>query len=471
MQTELPIVTALFLHGFGARYDLPISLALYLYGAAAVVVVSFVLVVLFSGARTPPSEEAVSYPRWEEPWLAAIARSRALGVIGGAVGVLGLLAVIVTGLEGAPDALRNPAAYLVWIYVWVGLVIVTGLVGNVWRLVNPFAALYDLGAAVAPRPRSRAQLPARLGIWPAAFLFLLIAWLELASGQASVPRVVAGAAIGYTVLTLAGMVVFGRDSWLEHCEAFSVFFGIVSRFGPLEIRRDDTGSPVEAWVRPWGVGLLAPFVPGWDRIVFVILMLSNLAFDGVEATPPWFAVASTQPALAVALGSWWRVVVYSAGLVGLALLFLAVFAIFMRLVIYLGVTEVDKLAATTSFALTLVPIALAYDLAHNYTYLVVQGQALIPLMADPLARGWNLLPTRGYQPSWFIAGPATVWLMQVVLIVAGHVLAVYLAHVRSLQWFRTARNAVLSQYPMLVLMVAYTMTSLWILSQPTTNAG
>jgi hypothetical protein len=273
------------------------------------------------------------------------------------------------------------------------------------------------------------------------------------------------------VLTLAGMAVFGRDSWLQHCEALTVLFGIVSRFAPLEVNRDERGNVVEAWVRPWGTGLLAPVTPGWDRIVFVILMLSNLAFDGIEATPPWFAIASTQPAVAVALGPSWRVVVYSAGLAGLALVFLAVFVVFMRLVIYFGVTEVDRLAAMTSFALTLVPIALAYDLAHNYTYLVVQGQALIPLLADPLAKGWNLLPTRGYQPSWALAGPATVWLMQVVLIVIGHVLAVYLAHLRSLQWFRTARNAVLSQYPMLVLMVAYTMTSLWILSQPITNAG
>jgi hypothetical protein len=463
------MLTAVFLHGFGARYDLPITLALYLYGGAAVVVISFVLVVLFSGARTTP--EAVSYPRRRAPWLAVIARSQAVRVIGGALGVLGLLAVVVTGLSGAPDALRNPSAYLVWIYLWVGLVLVTGLVGNVWRLLNPFAALYDLGAALCRTPRPRTQLPARLGIWPAAILFLGIAWLELGSGQASVPHVIAGAAIGYTVLTLAGMAVFGRDSWLQHCEALTVLFGIVSRFAPLEVNRDERGNVVEAWVRPWGTGLLAPVTPGWDRIVFVILMLSNLAFDGIEATPPWFAIASTQPAVAVALGPSWRVVVYSAGLAGLALVFLAVFVVFMRLVIYFGVTEVDRLAAMTSFALTLVPIALAYDLAHNYTYLVVQGQALIPLLADPLAKGWNLLPTRGYQPSWALAGPATVWLMQVVLIVIGHVLAVYLAHLRSLQWFRTARNAVLSQYPMLVLMVAYTMTSLWILSQPITNAG
>ena len=58
-----------------------------------------------------------------------------------------------------------------------------------------------------------------------------------------------------------------------------------------------------------------------------------------------------------------------------------------------------------------------------------------------------------------------------ILIVLGHVVAVYLAHLRAGERFKTARNALLSQYPMLALMVAYTMTSLWILAQPITEGG
>jgi hypothetical protein len=461
--------TPVFLHGFGARYDLPLSLALYIYGAAGVVVVSFVLVAIFAGAKT--TGQAISYPRLAVPWLARLAGSPAIRVVGGTLGVLGLLAVIVTGLFGAPDALRNPAAYLVWIYLWVGLVLLTGLIGNLWGLLNPFAALYDLGAGLFRLPRRLLALPERAGVWPAAVIFFGIAWLELGSGKASTPVVIGALALGYSVLTLAGMVVFGRDAWLGQCEAFTVLFGIVSRFGPLEFVRDARGRSTSAWLRPWGVGLLEPIAPGWDRIVFVILMLSNLAFDGVEATPLWFNIASSQPGIAVALGTWWRPVIYSAGLLALGLIFLTVFVVFMRLVIYFGVAEVDSRAAMTSFAFTLVPIALAYDFAHNYSYLVVQGQALIPLLADPLARGWNLLPVRGYVPSWALARPETVWLMQVILIVLGHVIAVYLAHLRANQWFRSLRYALISQYPMLVLMVAYTMTSLWILSQPITSAG
>jgi len=68
-----------------------------------------------------------------------------------------------------------------------------------------------------------------------------------------------------------------------------------------------------------------------------------------------------------------------------------------------------------------------------------------------------------------LAQASTVWYAQVVLIVVGHVIAVYLAHLRAGERFRTAQRALLSQYPMLLLMVMYTMTSLWILAQPITR--
>jgi len=143
----------------------------------------------------------------------------------------------------------------------------------------------------------------------------------------------------------------------------------------------------------------------------------------------------------------------------------------VRMMLFFGGAHGEEPGTVTAFALTLVPIALVYNAAHNYSYLTIQSQALLPLLADPLGRGWNLLPTTGFTPSFALAGASTVWYMQIVLIVAGHVIAVLLAHLRAGQRFRTARRALYSQYPMLVLMVLYTMTSLWILAQPITREG
>jgi hypothetical protein len=457
----------ILLHGFGERpYDLPIPLVLYLYAAAGVVVVSFVLVAFLAGDQV--GAKALQYPRRPISWLTAVARSGWPQRIGGAIGIAGLLAIVITGLFGSPKPELNPSEYLTWIYFWAGLVILTGVVGNLWSLLNPWAAIDDaIGRFTSLRPVW--NLP-NVGVWPATAAFFAFACLELTTGMANRPWLVAFLALAYSVVTLVGMFLFGRDEWLEHCDAFTVLFGTIGRFGPIETERDESGRLNTVYLRPWGVGLLKPSPAGWDRIVFVILMLSTLAFDGILATNAWQNFTSTLEPLWLPLGSFGFFFVRTLGLVLLSTAFLLVFITFMELVVYLGKRDVDVKGTLSAFALTLVPIALVYNAAHNYGYLVVMSQGLIPLLNDPLAKGWHLWPAAAaLTPSFAFAQASTVWYAQVVLIVFGHVIAVYLAHLRAGERFRTAQRALLSQYPMLVLMVMYTMTSLWILAQPITR--
>jgi hypothetical protein len=463
------LATGLFLHGFGTRYDLPASLWLYLFAAGGVVVISFVLVVVFAGEQV--GEKAIRYPRRELTFLLPIARSPWPRVIGGLIGVVGLTTIIVTGLFGSSRPELNPAEYLTWIYFWAATVILSGLVGNLWYLLNPFAAIYDAVTKLV-RLGPVWKLPQRLGIWPAVLAYFSFACLELTTGMANRPYIAATAALAYASLTLGGMILFGRDEWLQRCEAFTVLFDIVGRFGPVEAERDQTGRITAVYVRPWGVGLLKPAPSGWDRVVFVILMVSTLAFDGIVGTRSWadFTIA-TEPYW-LPQGAFGFVLLKTVSMTLLTGAFLLIFVAFMEMVIYFGKRKVDLMSTVSGFALTLVPIALVYNAAHNYYYAVVTAQGLIPLLNDPLAKGWHLLPAvAAYKPSFALAQASTVWFAQIVLIVVGHVIAVYLAHLRAGERFRTAQNALLSQYPMLVLMVMYTMTSLWILAQPITAGG
>jgi hypothetical protein len=459
----------ILLHGFGPRYDLPASLWLYLFEAGFVVLVSFVLVVIFAGEQV--GARALQYPRRAVPSLLPMARSPWPRRIGGLIGVLALAAVVVCGLLGSqkhPEL--NPAEYLVWIYFWAGTVILSGLAGNLWYLLNPWAAIYDAAMRFV-RLGPAWKLP-EVGVWPAALIYFAFACLELTSGVSNRPWIVAIVALAYTCLTLGGMVLFGRNPWLEHCEAFTVLFDIVGRFGPVEAERDSSGRISAVYLRPWGVGLLRPAPSGWDRVAFVILKLSTLAFDGVIATPAWQDFAVALEPVWLPMGQFGFFFIRTLGLVLLTFLFFLVFLAFMQLVIYFGTRKVDLKATVSAFAYTLVPIALVYNAAHNYSYVVVQSQALIPLLNDPLAQGWNLLPAvAGYKPSFALAQASTVWFAEIVLIVLGHVIAVYLSHLRAGERFRTAERALLSQYPMLALMVMYTVTSLWILAQPVTNSG
>ena len=269
-------------------------------------------------------------------------------------------------------------------------VILSGLVGNLWYLLNPWTAIYDAVASFVPA-RPPLRLP-EVGVWPATLAYFAFACLELTSGISNRPQVVALAALVYTVITLAGMFLFGREAWLERCEAFTVLFGIIGRFGPVEAERDEAGRVTAVYLRPWGVGLLKPAPSGWDRVVFIILMLSTLAFDGILSTPAWQDFNLALEPVWQPMGPWGFFFVRTLGLVMLTLTFWLVFVAFMEAVVYLGRRTVDMKATVTAFALTLVPIALVYNFAHNYSYVMVTSQYFIPLLDDPLGKGWHLLP-------------------------------------------------------------------------------
>jgi hypothetical protein len=230
----------------------------------------------------------------------------------------------------------------------------------------------------------------------------------------------------------------------------------------VETERDADGRLAEVWLRLWGLGLLRPQEAGWDRIVLVVALLAALALAGLMGTAPWQAFATALTPAVAPFGAAAGTVVAGAGLLLVTVAFVAVFGGFARLVPALAGGAGDP-AAAVAFALTLVPIALLYGTALAWGDLTVRAQALLPLLSDPLGRGWHLLPAG---PTWPLPRADAVWYVQVTLVVLGHALAVYLAHLRAGERSLTARRALVAQYPMVVLLVTYTMTSLWILAQP-----
>lgn len=72
----------------------------------------------------------------------------------------------------------------------------------------------------------------------------------------------------------------------------------------------------------------------------------------------------------------------------------------------------------------------------------------------------------GFGQRYDLPIPLWLYLTGAGLTVAGHMAAVFLAHLVALQEFPHGRASLRSQYPMLFLMICYTITSLWIISQP-----
>ena len=478
----LPGARPAFAHGFGQSYDLPLPLWLYLYGAGAAVLVSFVPISLFAGGRSDPNR----YPRFDllrvGP-LRATLTSRAFLLGLRSLSVALFLLVILSGFLGRQGENYNFAPTFVWIVWWVGLSFFTAFVGNVWPLVNPWKVLFEWADGLARRLGGGLELhepyPAGWGVWPAVVLYTAFVWVELVFYGSPVPLSIAFLVLSYSVITWSGMIVFGKDTWLRRGEAFSAYFGILGRFAPTEVKTtgpcrecgdcegDKEGcvncyecfaraSPEdrELCLRPPAVGLARPEPPPPGGMVFVVLMLAGVAYDGLLATPIWLEIVRLTP------------VTQTLGLIVMPLLFLAVYLSFVKLSQLSGGAEVPFGRLAGAYVYSLVPIAIAYQVAHYYTYLLIQGQAIISHLSDPFGWGWNLFGTAGYEIRIGIVDAAFVWYSQVALIVAGHVVAVYLAHLISLRLFTDPKRALRSQLPMLALMILYTISSLWILSQP-----
>lgn len=501
-------------HGFGQRFDLPVPLWLWMIGAGLSVILSFAAVIDF----LPGVLERLNYPRITLLRHGLFPRALHRGV----VWTLRIVAValfaltIIAGIAGLQEPASNLAPTMVWVVLWVGVAFASALIGDIWALLNPLRTLFIwlewTYAALTKRTLVRRRCyPPWLGVWPAVVFMLVFAWGEHLWVGAVVPFNLGVAILAYTLMSFIGMFLYGREDWLQNGEAFTVVFALFARFAPLEFRvpmgsgvaccngppcATRTTECVNGYVclqrasnPPWELNLRAPAVGllndrrcTLSMIVFVVLVLSAVTFDGFIETALWhgmvdsLAVAGAPNVLtgiADMVGFGAAAVLTSVALVLFPVLFLALLWLCCWAMARIspatkepGAAAPASLQLASRFILTLVPIAIAYHLAHYLTLLVTAGQRLIPLSSDPLGFGWDLFGTAQYLTDPGLLDVRTVWYLVVGAIICGHILSVYLAHVVALDLYHDKRRAIRAQLPLLGLMVAYTMFSLWLLAQP-----
>ena len=488
-----------YAHGFGERTELPVPLGYFLIGAGLAVALSFV----FISVLVKISPES-SYWRlnligsgWSKATLTSPITLLPVKLL--SVFLLGL--VIATGFVGASNSLINFSPTFVWIIWWVGMAIAVAIVGNIWALTNPWKILFTWAEGLyrVIRPGRELSLgreyPAKYGIWPALVLFVLYTWVQDAYPNSHVPTQIAIMVVVYSVITFGGMAIFGKHQWLKKGEAFSVVFGLLSRFSITEVRvidrdacqacstecQDREGICVDCYecfeqaktrevnLRPPAIGLDRNEPVTNDVLALVVLMLATVTFDGFSATSAW---AEFQTFVVNLFGSGDGEIFNSlvlADTLGVLLVpvgFFLVYLFFSKLMAGSVNGEIGALEMARIFSYSLIPIALAYNIAHFITLLLIQGQLIVPLASDPFGSGWDLFGTVDYSLNISIINARILWLLSVALIVLGHVLAVYLAHRVAIRTFTDRALALGSQYPMLALMVMYTVISLWIIAQP-----
>lgn len=414
----------------------------YLAGAAAAVAASFAVLALAPHAMAPLAHSArlrVAWPPTGPFQWAAFASFAAL---------------VAAGFLGTRDPLANPLPVALWSLWWVGYTALTALAGDVWPVVNPWSAPVGLARRLGLRPVLR--LPAAAGYWPAIVGLFAFVWLEVISLAPADPRGLARAAALYWLVHLVAMLLVGERRWRARGETFSVLFRLVGRLAPLHWNR---GGVTLRW--PGARLARAPALPlaGW---LFVTSVIASISFDGLSATFTWLAAIGINPLAFPGRSA--VVAENTAGLLAAWALLPLAFAGAIVAGATLARTRARPGRTMGRIGLSLVPIALAYHLAHYLTALLVDAQNGAAILAPALGLG----PV--HVSGAFLNDPATVraiWQAQTALIAGGHVLAVAVAHAIALDLERDPRRAALSQLPLAALMVGLTVLGLWLLSAPT----
>ena len=448
---QILLIPNAYAHGFGSKIDLPIPGYLYWFGGGAAVIASFAIISLF--VRSKAHDDSYrTYNLRNVGIVDALYRNKSLLNVFKVISVSLLILTILTGVLGSQFPVKNFAPTFVWVVWWGGFIWLHILFGDSWNFVNPWKNIFEL---IKFDEKPLRQYPDKLKSWPAFGFFLIFAWIELVYPTPAHPQFLGNIIFVYSIIVLAGMRVFGKNKWLDNCEPFTVFFNFVSSFSATRVTSDG-----KILLRPIASGLLDARYR-FDQLCFLILILSVVSFDGLISTLFWYDVIGID-----AFGGSGRYDVIYVNTAGIIVSFLAFFSIFYSFVAIsraITKTDITTLDLAQKFVPALLPISIVYHLAHYSAYFFLNGQLIIKLISDPFGFGWDIFGTSSYEIVRTIDF-ILLWNYQVAVIVIGHILSVYIAHRISLRVFKDGKKSIMSQAPILLLMVGYTILGLWLLS-------
>ncbi|WP_429886585.1 hypothetical protein [Geoalkalibacter halelectricus] len=441
-------------HAFPERLDPHMPFTWYLAGAAVAVILSFICAAC--------SMRSVDTALHKSTFLVPSQLERTLHHGGRIFGVLALLALLIVGILGPQEHWeRNLLPVTIWVYFWVMLLLGCALIGNVFSVINPLATL---GRILAREPHGTIT-----SAWPAAGFLLCFAWAELIWTHNTNPQALAILISAYMLLTMLAMRCFGAEAWLRHGEVFHVVFSLAGRMAPLSTSHQ-SGRKVLV-LRPPGSGLFTGGPSDHGRVAVILILLAMVSFDGYSETLAWSSLSGGimhvlfQLGVVSSLGyTTAGAMAKTLGLVSAIVLVSSAFLVAVGLVAFLERRALGE--AVCAYAPSLVPIAIGYHLAHYFSYILIEGQLILSIASDPLGLGWNLFGTAGHTANILDLNMQVIWITALVGVVGGHVLGILTAQRIALRRAASPNEATIHHLPLVVLMVCYTVFSLWSLSQP-----
>jgi hypothetical protein len=443
-------------HGSEASIVLLLPTGYYLAGAALAVAASFLLLAVVPARFT----DRLASMRLRLGIVPDVPHA-AISIIG----FIFLALLVLAGIIGTRDPIANPLPTMIWTAWWVCFTVMQAITGPLWPHLNPWTG--PLALLGRNRIDPIATLPSRIGYAIAIVQFAAFAWFELIDLAPSDPDRLAIAIGLYWLFNLLGAMAFGEKDWMERAEPFSIFFGLIGRLSPFH--REPAGENRTRIALVWpGHSLIERGALPLSGVLFVLLALSTVSYDGLSRTFLWLSAIGINPLEFPGRSA----VIWSgtSGMIGisaaLALTFLGAVALGCRLA---GQPYIWP-AAAGRLIFSIVPIALAFQAAHYLTSVLVDGQNALIALTDPYSRGWDLIGTGDWHTTTSflntLSGVTLIFNTETFVIALGHIVGIVMAHLIATRLFETTRQAVISQIPLAALMVFYTAFGLWLLATP-----
>lgn len=495
-------LASVFAHGIGSRSDLPLPFWIFSVNAVAALVASFVLLgLLWPASRLAKDAEGKAVlplsARWAGFVLAGLIRTAGL-LLFGAVLWASLFSPLGAGASIAPVA--------IFVAFWVGVQFLAAIFGDVWHLLSPWDTLATLGAwakkaargassgghrrvepdadshAAESTATAKAPLVPEPPRWASASLAVgavaAFLWMELVYPEPSETRLLGWLIFVYTILVLTGASLWGRR-WLRESEGFAVLFAMIGSMGIFcsggkagasrrNAEAEIAGEAAEDRNRRtslvrirWPMTGLAKLEMTYLRTALVLVVLGSTTFDGLSGTLWWTNLQRGR-------SGWETVPMSTLGLAGCVLAVALGYYLAMAIALWLLGKQAQMpfprqvLRLGQQFSHSLVPLLVAYSVAHYFSLVVFEGQDFLALLSDPFAAGWDIFGTAHFEIDYRAVSVELIAWVQALAIVIGHVAGVMVAHDRAVELY-PRRIALRSQYPLLAVMVGYTVTGLMLL--------
>ena len=401
-------------HGIINVGDLPIPFDIVLNAAVLVVVLTFVFLKVSWKESILTSKESLF--------------STKQSLTGKLFGLLILLFLTVPGLINNEPAKTSISPLILWIFLWVAVPVLGLFFGDLYAKFNPLAIIVNREGVSQ-------------NVYFASFLFLGLTWFELVWNKPGNPR-----HIGVVFLILLTVVTILQKFYKKTIIEVDPLLLLHHLYSKMRITNK---SPVFKTLLN-NISNLAQ-LKGMEY--FILLMIGTFTYDGLRETTFWFNLFGSQT-----YETFFSTVAFL--LMNLLIIVFYRFACFFA--IRVSGEKLDLNDISLKFGHTMLPIAFAYHVTHYLSLLLFEFQTVLYRLNDPFGFGWNLFNIQEPVVDYFIE-PIVLWIIMVIVTLAGHMLSVVLAHDLSVKLFGHQKSDK-TQYIFLFITVALTLQALFVLS-------